>query len=291
MNSNASQQFPSAGGWQEIKPQIHMPLTTGLAPQPSPGDLRCDVILFVAVTSEEKQLKAVAKGLGLSFEKRLGRHFVYFDLGQVGTFKVLAVRTEMGPFSHDGSAARALLAKAETGATALVSIGMAFGVDRTTQKLGDILVSQSLLTYDNRRVHSGFWSSNTDYSDVTPFLAKETLLNTLRSLAREAEWKEIVKFGPMLTGGAKIHCGRFRDHLVNALSRENERVIGGEMEGVGLLSASNPEAPSWVVVKGICDFADKRRDAEVKIWRGLACENAARFVLTALRDFDPELES
>lgn len=242
-----------------------MPLTTGAAPQPSPEDLRCDVLLFVAVASEEQQLKAVAKSLGLSFQKRPGGHFDYFDLGKVGTFKVLAVRTEMGPFSNEGSAARALLAKAETGATAMVPIGMAFGVNRKTQKLGDILVSQSLLTYDNRRVHSGFWSSKTDYSDVKPFLAKETLLKTLRKLARQDEWKEAVKFGPMLTGGARIHCRKFRDHLVNAFSRENEPVIGGEMEGVGLLSASNLEAPSWAVVKGICDFADKRRDAEVKV--------------------------
>ena len=154
MSSNTPQQVASAGEWQEIKPQIHMPLTTGVAPQPSPEDLRCDVLLFVAVASEEKQLKAVAKSLGLSFEKRPGGHFDYFDLGRVGTFKVLAVRTEMGPFSNEGSAARALLAKAETGATALVSVGMAFGVNRKTQKPGDILVSQSLLTYDNRRVHS-----------------------------------------------------------------------------------------------------------------------------------------
>jgi adenosylhomocysteine nucleosidase len=268
-----------------------MPLATGSAPQQLPRKLRCDVILFVAVATEEKQLKAVAKELGLAFEKCQGGHFDYFDLGQVGTFRVLAVRTEMGPFSHDGSAARALLAKAETGATALVSVGMGFGVDRTTQKPGDILVSQSLLTYDKRRVHSGFWSSKVDYSEITPFQAKETLLKTLRRLAQDQRWRTVVKFGPMLTGGARIHCARFRDHLVNALSRDNERVIGGEMEGVGLLSASNPEAPSWIVVKGICDYADKRRDAEVIKWRALACENAARFVLTALRDFDPESES
>ena len=289
MSSETSPQVPATAAWQAITPQIQMPLVTGAAPQQE--ELRCDVLLFVAVASEEKQLKTVAKSLGLSFQKRPGRHFDYFDLGQVGTFKVLAVRTEMGPFSNEGSAARALLGKAETGATALVSVGMAFGVDRKTQKPGDILVSQSLLTYDNRRVQSGFWSSKVDYSDVRPFLAKETLLKTLRGLAREDGWKDIVKFGPMLTGGARIHCGRFRDHLVKALSRENERVVGGEMEGVGLLSASDPSAPSWVVVKGICDFADKKRDDEVKLWRSQACENAARFVLTALRDFDPESEN
>ena len=124
MSSGESQPARPDGNWRAIKPQIYMPLATGSAPQQLPRKLRCDVILFVAVATEEKQLKAVAKELGLAFEKCQGGHFDYFDLGQVGTFRVLAVRTEMGPFSHDGSAARALLAKAETGATALVSVGM-----------------------------------------------------------------------------------------------------------------------------------------------------------------------
>lgn len=272
-------------------PEIQMPLTTGVAPEPSPRDLRCDVLLFVAVASEEKQLKAVAKGLGLAFQKRPGGHFDYFDLGQVGTFKVLAVRTEMGPFSNQGSAARALLAKAETGATASISVGMAFGVSRIRQRHGDILVSNALFTYDNRRVYSTKRRAiKSDYSELEPYSAKPSLLNSLRTVSRRDEWKDRVRFGPMLTGGARIHSGRFRDELVKALSRENENIIGGEMESAGLLAASDPNAPTWVVVKGICDFADRKRDEEVKIWRPVACENAAKFVLTALRDFDPEEE-
>ncbi|SKA90260.1 adenosylhomocysteine nucleosidase [Prosthecobacter debontii] len=265
-----------------------------LTPQPAAipaEDFRCDVLLFVATTSEKEKLKEAAKNLGLSFRRLKGAYFRYYDLGPVGSYpRVLAVQTEMGTFSRGGSAARALMAVAETRATAMISVGMAFGVDRRRQQHGDVLVSRSLLTYDNRKVSSGFWSSQIDYSEAKPFPAKESLLRLFGILAERDEWKSRVKFGPILTGGAKIHCAKYRDHLVKHLSQDADPVIGGEMEGAGFLAASDPAEPAWIVVKGISDFADKKRDREVQLWRNYACENAAKFVLTALRDFEPESE-
>ena len=49
------------------------------------------------------------------------------------------------------------------------------------------------------------------------------------------------------------------------------------MEGVGLLSVSPRKQPMWIVVKGICDFADENRDAEIAENRPLACQNAISF--------------
>ncbi len=254
------------------------------------ADLRCDILLFVVTPTEIKKLEEVAVSLKLTFAERKGRAFNYYDLGQVGTYRVMAVQTEMGPFSHDGSAARALIAKTETRATALVSLGMAFGISREKQKLGDLLVSKILLPYDNRRVHSENGKMETGYENVRPHFAKESLISVLSKLSGEAEWSSKVSFGALLTGGARIHCAEFRDELVRCLSGHGEPVIGGEMEGVGLLAASHPENPIWIIVKGISDFADENRATEVKIGRPIACENAAKFVLSALRNFNPIAE-
>ena len=63
----------------------------------------------------------------------------------------------------------------------------------------------------------------------------------------------------------------------------DDPIVGGEMEGVGLLAASlKADDPIWCVVKGISDFADENRDAEIVIGRPRACRNAATFVLSAL---------
>jgi hypothetical protein len=65
--------------------------------------------------------------------------------------------------------------------------------------------------------------------------------------------------------------------------------VGGEMEGVGLLAASEKAKPVWIVVKGISDFADDQQRAEVEAMRAEACLNAVRFLLAALQKADKVL--
>ena len=55
------------------------------------------------------------------------------------------------------------------------------------------------------------------------------------------------------------------------------------MEGLGLLSISPRENPSWIVIKGISDFADEDSDKVQAEEKAQACYNAARFVLQALQ--------
>src|SRR5438270_12429475 len=102
-----------------------------------PGSLGCDLLILIATSTEEKQLKAVAGELGLSFRRRNVGGLVgeYFSIGQVGDFLVNAVRSKMGPLSHGGSASRGILCQQATGATALVQLGMDFGVDRARQTI------------------------------------------------------------------------------------------------------------------------------------------------------------
>jgi adenosylhomocysteine nucleosidase len=59
-------------------------------------------------------------------------------------------------------------------------------------------------------------------------------------------------------------------------------VVGGDMEGIGLLASSDETESRWIIVKGISDFADEARDDVIRETRPKACYNAARFVLSAL---------
>src|SRR5436305_1674865 len=90
-------------------------------------DLAYDLLLFFATTTEKEQLELAAQELGIPFRRqkhpRLGR---YYQLGMVGDFRVLAVRTIMGPLAFQGSASQGIYFKSATGATAIVQLGMAF---------------------------------------------------------------------------------------------------------------------------------------------------------------------
>ena len=70
--------------------------------------------------------------------------------------------------------------------------------------------------------------------------------------------------------------------LVDGVPGGDAQVVGGEMEGVGLLAASTDGDPVWCVVKGISDFADKNWDETIAANIPTACRNAAAFVLSAL---------
>ena len=92
-----------------------------------------------------------------------------------------------------------------------------------------------------------------------------------------------VYFGAILSGAARIQSRFYRDEIVRQLSSTTDPIIGGEMEAVGLLTAStNWNDPVWCVVKGISDFADEDRDGVIRDYRPLACRNAALFLLRAL---------
>lgn len=245
----------------------------------------CDVILFVATKTEEACLKFAAEELGLPFNlcRDPGNGQEYFDLGEFGTRRVLAARTEMGPFAHGGAAARAIHLRVATGATSLIGVGMAFGCLPQVQHYGDILLSTGVIPYDYRIVRDGpGHQPANDYGETPVYRPHLEELARFRAFEERPEWRGKVWPGFLLSGGARIYSAQFRDQLVQELADKGGPVVGGDMEGVGLLSASPTDAPCWMIVKAISDFADSRRDEVIKNARRAACYSAAQFVLRTI---------
>jgi nucleoside phosphorylase len=293
--------------------------------------IQCDVLTLVTTTSERDELEQAATDANLPFQrKQHSRHGRYYSLGVLGHNRVHAVRTQgMGPLGHGGSAAKAVLFKAATGATGLIQLGMAFGVDPSKQHKGDVLVSTSLIPYDNRDVVPAALPQEVfpftvdpgsgdkppsaamtraaaptalpnpaadpsayrvDYqSRVRRCPASPSLLSALRGGFAQGGYDHGVFFGGMLSGGARIFSSIYLRELIEGVPAGEDGIIGGDMEGVGLLASSPFDDPVWVVVKGISDFADEARHRQVdSAARAAACRNSARFVLDALHNFNIE---
>lgn len=276
--------------------------------------LRCDVLLLFATSTEKDMLKKAALDMGLTFRKiktewPFPDRESFYLLGKAGNNRVNAMQTTMGPMSYGGSASRAIYGRIATEATAIIQLGMAFGVDPQIQEIGDVLVATSLIPYDRRIIRpasavsvvnpldmpesdSGsvsFFQPGADddeyvvdYSPASRHRAKEFLVKMFESEDADGAHKHQVFFGGMLTGGAQICSRKFVKELVNGVPQADDVIVGGEMEGVGLLSVSPENDPAWGVVKGISDFADANRNHTIEQTRPIACENAARFVLSAL---------
>jgi adenosylhomocysteine nucleosidase len=258
--------------------------------------LECDLLLFVATSSERKALKEAAQKLGLRYE---GKHVEgagsFKTMGSIGPNRVNVFETAMGPFGYRGSAGTAMRAMGVTGATGIIQLGMAFGAYPARQGIGDVLVSSSIVAYDYhtvRELPGGTLPFEADYADPsnpTPrFEAKESLLNLFAHAAENPGGAFRVHVGTLLSGGARIQSASYRDYLLRSVPHGNEPFIGGEMEGVGLPPANVD--PAWILVKGISDFADGADPDSFADRRALACDNAVRFVLHALASLSEKLK-
>lgn len=116
--------------------------------------IRCDVLLLFATSTEKDQLKAAARARNFKWQRNrlAGADTIVYSLGVVGGSRVCAANTDMGPFGFRGSAAVAQRLQVLTGATAVIQVGFAFGVYPSVQKVGDVLVSESIILYDRRHV-------------------------------------------------------------------------------------------------------------------------------------------
>jgi adenosylhomocysteine nucleosidase len=248
----------------------------------------------LATSSEDEALRNAARDRGIALEKfddpQLGK---YYWLGTVGSETVIAVRpiregayVVMGAIGRLGSSARGIRLREATGARGIVQLGMAFGIDPDVQKPCDVLVSSWLIPYDNREVGpflDGREGYVVDYSSASRQPARPALVDLFLRERNRGGYGFRIHVGAVLSGAARIHSRRFRDELVAGVPRGDAPVVGGEMEGVGLLAASTAaDDPVWCVVKGISDFADENRDKVIEANRAPACRNAAAFVLSAL---------
>ena len=258
-----------------------------------------DVVLVTATPTEHHELERAAKELGFGLTAQPGRAGDYYRLGDVGTNRVVAMRVSIGAFSPDGAAARAarsIQARAETQATTIMLIGTAFGIDQARQNIGDVIVSESVFLYDDRRIVDADKESARKYKVMypsTPSTARKVASGTwhdrFRRLAEQYlqdGTAEKVDLGVILSGGARIESAAYRDEVVASLPPMDQPVIGGEMEGMGAISAAlstDPYDPGWVVVKGTSDFADAPSRLKIKETRAVAARASAMAVLRVLQ--------
>lgn len=247
----------------------------------------CDVLLFITTPSERKALEQLAAELGLVANWQVAvRHDSllgeYFDLGSIGGHRVLAVPTKLGALAARGSAQQAVLFHAVTQARALIAVGMAFGISRSLQQFGEVLVSRRVFPYDVREVRDDVPGYVSDHGKTTSLRAHGGLVAMFERASKRGQFPFRVSFGALLSGSARISSARFRDELAQTVLRDaaHGTPIGGDMEAAGLLSVAH----RWIVVKAISDFAEGSVSSTDDATRARACLNAVRFTLTALQN-------
>lgn len=241
-------------------------------------DTHTDVLL---VTVTKIETMAVLQTFGFQHEPRNvlsidGR--IYFDLGTVNGARVRLTKSEMGSGGLGASQQAAQKGIDALSPSAVVMVGIAFGINEKKQNIGEVLITEQLRPYELQRV--GTMESGEvciTLRDDKPH-ASPWLVNLLKSA--DLSWGgATLRFGTVLTGAKLVDNVDFRSQL---LAFEPE-AIGGEMEGAGIYVACQEKKIDWILVKAICDFADGHKGTEKEERQALAANNSAKFILHALQ--------
>lgn len=237
---------------------------------------QADVLLVIAT---EVEAQAVFEVFTPGQKKQ--RHFIgdntYYDLGPHGNARVFMVQSEMGSGGLAGMQATVQASIEALHPAAVVMVGIAFGVNPKKQKIGDILVSRQLMSYELQRVGMDKSGKQTRIPRNDRAHASVKLVD--RFTSGKKDWHgQTVEIGLILSGEKLVDNLEFRQQL---LEFEPE-AIGGEMEGAGLYAAAQRAKVDWILVKAICDWAEhKGRGKEQR--QQLAARHAASFVLHVIQ--------
>ncbi|EYF04452.1 phosphorylase family protein [Chondromyces apiculatus] len=181
---------------------------------------------------------------------------VTFRVGQLGRYRVAHVETTMGSAARRGALLTVKNAFDELKPKAVIAVGIAFGMKKKKQRLGDVLVAETMAPYELAKVESGGSIQRGQQLPCGIRLSE-------RFAARIDDWKLErwgvpvgVHQGLVLCGEKVINHDKFRDELAASYPT----AIGGEMEGAGVYAVAQNEGVEAILVKGICDWADGHKN-------------------------------
>ncbi len=159
---------------------------------------------------------------------------------------------------------------------AVILVGVAFGMDSNNnkdrkQQIGDVLISNQVQDYISGKYKDG----KLEPRGVRVECGKN-LISIFNNFANS--WKHEIagryakyEIGLILSGDYVVDDPVFKNELRNKF----KDAIGGEMEGRGAYAACrNNDLTEFIIVKGICDWADGSKEKNKEFNQEIAAESA-----------------
>lgn len=178
------------------------------------------------------------------------------------------IRTSAGSGGVHGSTRISEFAVKEINPLYAFSVGIAFGLDETTQALEDVLISEYIHGYEKVKIGVNGIEARGDRIPCSP-----------RVVSFSRQYYHIdtsfkVHTGGILSGEKLVNDPAFRAGLI-AL---DPKAIGGEMETLGLAQSCHLAGIEFVKIKGVSDFAAGKDDKSQKN----SASNAFKFLFSLI---------
>lgn len=222
-------------------------------------------ILIVSVNQAEREgiLKYLLPVPSYNAIIKFIHNKINYRVGRVGCHLIAHVESGMGSVEQNASLTTVLNAIDTVKPKLVIMVGVAFGINKKKQKIGDVLVSKRIINYDVSRVNSG--NQNITPRGSTPNSGR-LLFNVFSDITDWSHYlnktqKASILTGDLLSGEKLIDNIEFCEKLKSLFPK----AIGGEMEGTGLSSACmDKEITEWIIIKGICDWADGKKNKKAQ---------------------------
>lgn len=196
-----------------------------------------------------------------------------YYFGVFGKYNIVHVQSNMGSIGRDSAIMTISNSVKTLKPKFVLMIGIAFGINDEKQQIGDVLIAEGVIPYDNKRVGD----RTIQRGQNAP--SSKILLNRFKSIKSWQHFIDDTKisnpiFTQVLSGEELIDNKERRDELVHEFPFSK----GGEMEGAGLYAACDGVA-DWILVKGICDFADGNKTHNKNINQQIAIDSALSMCL------------
>jgi nucleoside phosphorylase len=230
------------------------------------------VVLILTVNDEEH--KAFLNELSkqeVVYSSIVGKNNVYFQ-ANYKRYTLVILKCMPGSIGPASSTLAVQEAISDFTPSAVIACGVAFCCKPKKENIGDVMVSKQIWQYDPQKVTEDSVIRRGDKATASP-----ALLHRFSSAIASWEQKNPdipVHIGLIASGEVLSNSEDFLDKL----KQSEPEIIGGEMEGSGVLSAAERENCNWIIVKAICDWGAKKTDD----YQPLSAQNAARYVLYVL---------
>jgi nucleoside phosphorylase len=241
-----------------------------------------DLILLVTATDLETEITHQKLNPLTGYDKIIkvfdGDLTIY--LGCLGNYKVAQVQSSMGSISRDSSIMTVSNALKRTNSKVVVMVGIAFGVNPEVQNIGDVLISESIVPYNLKKV------GKTTIKRGIEAPSSKVLLNRFKNIKTTWQYFLSDNSKAQLIPTRLLSGEELIDNIThrNKLLKQYPDSRGGEMEGAGVYSACDNIA-DWIIIKGICDFADGNKGEHKEERQTIAINSALSACLEVFNSF------
>lgn len=205
-----------------------------------------------------------------------------YNIGYLGNYMVAHIESNMGNLRSNGSMLTTYDGIKDICPQLILMVGIAFGINSDNQKIGDVLISESVFPYELSKVATK--------DGVQTFIPRGEVVRTSQELTNIFKNYPVdgysVFSGTLLSGEKLVDNFDYRESLIAFLNNnKTANVVGGEMESVGVSSSAiRTDFPKWIIVKAICDFADGDKARDKTNRQQLAAKRAVEYCFSIFND-------